>query len=332
MKIWLFAFVIPSMAFAFPPTSQQKCSSIDLRNETLGNVRNQHNISWCYAFTGADMLAHEYNINEKISAADVAIGYNQSKIALFIRWLDLNILNRKDPVLRYMSHQNGFNKIALKHAMKDGWCPESVFPSEVWPKMSRTERGWEQSQVPLDQAMIEIAALHEKNKFLTAENIPYYFNLKNIDLATFIEILQTKKMAHIYSSVRQTVCRNDRHPFEDQRKIKMVFKNSEIFPTIGTQLENGQLVGLDYDARILKDSNNTGFEFRDLHTSSLVGRRWNAEKNVCEYLIRNSWGNACGNRYDPSYECIAGNVWLNESQMYRSMTSIVYMQSSAARD
>ena len=332
MKIWLLAFAFPSLVFAFSSTSKLNCSNLDLNNENLGNVRNQHNISWCYAFTGADMLAHEYKVNEAISAADVAIGYNQTKIALFVRWLDLNILNRRDSILRSLAHQNGFNKVALNHAMKDGWCPESIFPSEAWPKMSRTERGWVQSQIPLDQAMLEIAALHEKNKSLTVENIPYYFNLKNIDLSMFLKILQSKSMATIYSSIRQTVCRDDRHPFEDQRNIKMVFKNSEIFSTIGTQLEVGKLVGLDYDSRILKDRNHTGFELNNLHTSSLVGRRWNEKKNTCEYLIRNSWGNACGNRYDPGYDCISGNVWLNESQIFTSMTSIVYLQSSIERE
>lgn len=327
MKLLLLGLALPALAFAYNPTSQQSCTPIDLRNESLAGARNQKNVSWCYAFTAADMLAHTFNQTERISAADIAIGYNITKVGLFVRWLDVNLLNRKDPTLRSMPHQNGFNKLALIQSMKEGWCPERVLPSESWTKMLRTENGWTQLEIPLEQAMLEISAMHDIRKSLTVENIPFYYSFKNVDAQVFVQLLQNKKVATIYSELRKAVCRDDRQSFNYNWKVKMVFKNPKVFFRISEQLENGRLVGLDYDSRILLSSTSRGVKISNLHTSSLVGRRWNQNTHSCEYLIRNSYGQNCGARYDQSYECESGNLWLDESLIYKSMTSIVYMLS-----
>jgi len=332
MKIFYLILSLPVMAFAFTPTSQQDCTPLDLRNGTLNAVRDQKEVSWCYAFTGADMLAHTFDVSEKISAADMAIGYNQTRVGLFVRWLDLNLLKRKDPEIRRKAHQNGLNKISLNKAMQDGWCPERIFPSEAWTKMSRHQNDWKESQVPLAQAMLEIAALHDIRSSLSAKDIPYYYSFKNVDADSFVQLLQNKNVASFYTSLRNTVCQDDRQPFDHKWKVKMVFKNPNIFSRISKQLEDGRLVGLDYDARILLDSTHRGFKLSELHTSSLVARRWNPNQHTCEYLVRNSHGEDCRILYDESYECDAGNAWLGESLIYPSMTSIVYMLSGHAKD
>jgi hypothetical protein len=327
MKLLLILLAVPAMAFAFHPTAQKDCSPIDLRNENLGQVRDQQQVSWCYAFSAADMLGFTFNEQEKVSAADIAIGYNQTKVGLFVRWLDLNVIHRKDPITSRVAHQNGFNKLALIKAMNEGLCPEKIFPSESWTKMTRTQDGWIQSQKPLDEAMLEIAALHDIKNSLTAENIPYFYHFKNVDAQGFVRMLQTKNVAGFYSALRETVCRDDRRPTDYRWKVKMVVKNPRVFSRISEQLEMGRLVGLDYDSRILKDSSTPRLSFSELHTSPLVGRRWNEANNSCEYLVRDSHGTDCSVRFDRSYDCEAGNIWLGESLIYRSMTSIVYMLS-----
>jgi hypothetical protein len=117
--------VTSSTGLCLPSDFSKRLLPLDLRNENQGQVRDQQQVSWCYAFT----------------AADIAIGYNQTKAGLFVRWLDLNVLHRKDPITSRVAHQNGFNKLALIKAMKDGFCPERIFPSESWTKMTRTQGG-----------------------------------------------------------------------------------------------------------------------------------------------------------------------------------------------
>lgn len=322
MKYWFLALAVPSMVLAYAPTSKDNCSSLDLRNSTLNEVRNQKDVAWCYAFTGADMLAHAFNETERISAADMAIRYNETKLGLFARWLSVNIINRKNPDYQRSAHQTGFNKISLEKTLASGWCPESVFPSEAWIKVFDGK----EISVPLAQAMIEISALHDIRRSLTPSTLPYYYKFKNVDEVKFIEMLQTKKVDQFYYNLRRTVCQDDRQPFHSRPRVKMLLKNPNILKRISAQLEAGQLVGLDYDSRVYQEPARRGFSFAELHTSSLVGRRWNSTKNTCEFLIRNSYGEDCQNgRYHSSYDCEDGNLWLSEKQIYQNMTSIVYM-------
>lgn len=328
MKVFILLLSLPTLVWAYSPTAQNDCSALDLRSTQLNNVRDQKDVSWCYAFTGADMLADTFDTPERISAADVAIGYNQTKFGLITRWLNLNIIGRSKPNIAVLAHQTGFNKFSLEKAMHEGWCPERVFPSEAWTKMTRTQDGWRESQVNLDKAMIEIGALHEARQNISAENLPYYYKFKNVDPEKFVEMLQTKNIANFYSALRENVCRDERQPFNTKWEVKMVVKNPFLFKRVSEQLEMGRLVGLDYDSRLLQDSSYRGLKSVRLHTSSVVGRRWNGQKNSCEFLIRDSHGEKCGSKYDPSYECDAGNVWIPESLIYPGTVSIVYMLSN----
>lgn len=195
----------------------------------------------------------------------------------------------------------------------------------MWTKLTRTSVGWIESKSPSDDAMKDIYALHKIRIKLKANNLPYYFKFKNIDPKTFTALLQTKKVAGFYSSLREIVCKDDRQSFESRPKVKMEFKNSKIFGRISEQMEASRLVGLDYNIRVLKDSSNRGVKFSGVHTSSFIGRRWSAERNSCEFLIRNSYGDKCDEQYDPSYECDAGNIWINESKLYSNLLSIVFI-------
>lgn len=320
---------IPCLASASViKTHPSECTDVDLRNEALGTSRDQKDVAWCYAFTASDMLGYTFDLPEKASAADVAIAYNTTGAGKLVRWLDVNVINRKDEERRQMAHTTGFNKVALDRAMKNGWCPETVLPSEMWVKRTRYESGWVEQSMPLKEAMIEINSLHEQRSKLNAENLPYYYAFKNISTPqSFLDLLKTKRMADFYTNLRTAVCRDDRRPFDYGWKVKMVVKNPRIFKRVNEQLDLGRIVGLDYDSKVLKDKNYRQMKIGSLHTSPIVGRRWNNETNSCQYLIRDSYGQTCDGRYDSSYDCNRGHVWLNESIIYPTMTSVVYMLS-----
>ena len=325
LPIFLSITIITPKVFS-ATLSEKECTYVDLRNETLGRSRDQGKSSWCYAFTAADMLNHAQHITKRISASDVALNYDESAIGRVMRWLDLKIINPKiSSESVKLPHQTGFNKVALNKALKDGYCPESIFPSEQWIKVSPSASGAIEEVVPMISAMKDIYALHENRKNITsAEALPYYFKFKNIDANEFLKILQTKQISTFYQELRNTSCKDDRQAFSIDLEAKMVIKNSGIFKQIKNQMNQGHLVAIDYDARILKDHTHKGIKISEFHTSNLVARRWNANENRCEFLIRNSHGTNC-NIYDPIYDCELGQVWLSEEQIYGSMSSIVYL-------
>lgn len=310
MKFLFILLAYSLSALSFTPSSPQTCTPLDLRHPLLGEVKNQGKISWCYAFTASDQLAYTFGVKEKISASDIALNYNDTLVG---RIMD-GLTNNGNP------HETGFNKAALMETMKEGYCPENVLPSEVWTKV---EDG-EERQVKMPEAMKEIAELHKKRMSLNSKNLPFYYRFKNITAEEFVTLLQTKKLRGVFSKLRKLACQGERRPFPARWKVKMVLRNKEIFAHVNEQLGLNRLVGLDYDARILENRDHRGIKLSELHTSSIVARRWNQKRNTCEYLIRDSHGVQCS-RYDTRYECEQGNVWLGESEIYGSMTSIVFI-------
>lgn len=330
MKWIVLAFLCSQVAFAgsFEKTSQESCTQVDLRNEKLPRIRDQKEVSWCYAFTAADMLAYTYNLPEMVSAADVAINYNSTDLAVLMRRLRQTFGSRRDQDDRdvfMMAHQTGFNKIALDRAMRDGFCPERVFPSESWVKMTKDGDKWSETNVDLKSAMLEIYGLIKNQKKYNAATLPFYFHFKNVEsVEDFYKLIKGKSPASFYSSLRDEVCKYDRIKFRRRFKNRMHLKNSSMFIAINKQINRNRLVGIDYDARILSNRNNDRVSL-SLHTSSIVGRRWNDSAKACQYLVRDSHGNQCS-RYDSTYECLGGQVWLSESLLYPNLTSFVYTE------
>src|SRR5690606_20228304 len=158
-----------------------------------------------------------FKLPEKISAADVAINYNSSEIGQLLRRLYLRV-NRNQGELEsfMMAHQTGFSQVALEKSMQEGYCPERMFPSESWQKMTRVNGKWEGTQSDLKSAMLEIYQLIKKAKTLTIHNLPFFYSFKNIETPeSFLELIQNETIETFYFALRSKVCQFDRIKFTE---------------------------------------------------------------------------------------------------------------------
>lgn len=107
--------------------------------------------------------------------------------------------------------------------------------------------------------------------------------------------------------------------------------NSEAFiSAIETQLQNGNIVALEYFQDFLEDASLPPIQRSEsgrplggsAHVSTIVGRKCvNGEE---KFLIRNSFGSGC-EIYDQSLECEHGNIWVSRELLLRMSSRISYL-------
>ncbi len=315
----LIGFENSNQAFAFYFTPEQRCSTIDLRNDFSLQMRNQGDLSWCYAHASADYLQYIHRIPVQISAADIATHYNQRRWPRLVRWL----IGGRVP-------ETGFARSAMYDIYEIGYCPETHFPSEVWTKriLNGAQAGTVQT-VSIKTGIEELHRLAEgvsQGFYRNASDFPYAFEFQGMTQQEFIEAVMVNP-ENVLNEVRSAACDRYRIPFAMvPNEIQMEFKGKNTFAQINRVLERRQPLTIDFFYGFLENANDYAYSISDLHTTLLMGRRYDANTGECQYLIKNSYGTSC-QEYDRRHHCENGYVWVNELSLYGAMTSFVYAGS-----
>jgi hypothetical protein len=302
-------------ASAYYLTQAEQCSTIDLRTEFLFKMRNQGDVSWCYANAASDYLQYHFKIAEPISAADIAIRYNLRPWPRLLRWLSGGKFA-----------ETGFIRSALWDAVDSGYCPEEVFPSEHWIK--RDAKGVAQ-EVQLKEAIEDLFSLQEQIQdgfYLNASELPYTYEFKTVSKEVLYDLLANASAKSLLNELRLTACEKNRKPYPDSiGAIGMRLKGRNTFNRINGLLNIKMPVTVDFFYGFLNNVSSYKRNLSELHTTLLVGRRFQPQSGECQYLIKNSYGPDCS-EYDPSHTCEGGYIWVNENALYRAMTSYVYIK------
>lgn len=309
-------------------TFASDCSYIDLRNENLGANRNQENQSWCYAYTVSDLFTYKLGL-EKVSSADVAITYNKTPIPRAQRKLYEAVYRLTNPGRVQYEHVTGFMAIAAKAIQHRGLCLESQLPSGTLTRVTEKNGEVKEELVRMKEATHEIHLIRLAVKKALRRNRPYdqsvWYKFPGVNKTTFFATIAGLKKDQIFYAFTERACENKRIAVNDQLKVRYAVKNAGIFQLIDEQLEKSNIVGIDYDGVILENIDVKGPKLDSLHASSIVGRRFNINKNRCEYLIRNSYGSSC-EKYDPRVECDHGNLWMDKAVIQKHMYDLVYLE------
>lgn len=305
-----------SYAGFFVPTSENDCTTVDLRQDFYLKMRNQQETSWCFAHAASDLLQFTYKIPEQISAADIAINYsetNVSKTLSFIKKLFGN--HNQTPA------ETGFIKLAIDDILPQGYCPESSLPSEKWLKI---EGSGTQAEIEITEAISETLALQEKihrDHIQTSDKLPWYFKFENITKETFFDILSKTSRKKLFAKIRESACFNHRKPFSNSIiNTKFSVKNKNIIKSIHQKLTQRLPVTIDFFSDVLRNYENPKKRIDELHTVLIYGRKFDHKKEQCMLLVKDSYGEQC-KKYDQSIECEGGNLWLSEEKIFNSMTS-----------
>ncbi len=160
-------------------TDESECQSVDYRNLYSLKKRDQKNIGWCFAHASADNIQMQEKINEQISAADIAIKFSNSPISKVTNFFDRIFNPNKDQT----APENGLAKVAIKMIESEGYCPESVFPSENW---TRVDLKGNKKPIEIETASTEIFKFYDdihkkldKNNSIQIKDVPFYYEFTN---------------------------------------------------------------------------------------------------------------------------------------------------------
>jgi hypothetical protein len=306
--------------------STLSCSAIDLRHvlrpaqAQAFRIRDQKQISWCYAHSTADYLQYFFGIEEQVSAADIAIAYNRDRA-----WPKFIGIFTGGP-----TPETGFMRSAMWDAAQVGYCPESHLPSEVWQK--RHLQGVKKGQVEsvelkvAIQEMFELQRQVQRSKSSARRDLPFVYEFKRVTGEEWADLLRTTTSKTLLSELRDRACSGVRVPYPGVLpRIAMRLAASDSFARINEVLDQRLPVNIDYFYGVLTNYDKIERKVFELHSSLIVARRSDPRTGQCSYLIKNSYGTDC-KEYDSRHQCESGYVWVNQNALKRALVSYVYLQ------
>ena len=302
--------------------AQANCNYIDLRNQFDFLMRDQKKLSWCFAHASADNLQYTENTSIQISAADIAINYAKTDLSKIQNWLS-GIVTEKG---QDRPPEYGLAKFASQKILEQGYCPERVFPSSDWFKISSNGGAGKIEISEAVKQVFQLIDMKEKGQLSQIDQLPYYFRFKNIDEVKFFKLIQDSNRNSILENIRVQACLNERVPFKKNIQISMNIKSQQMFKKIDEYLDVKQSLSFDLYNQIFNNIDAPKKGLMDLHTVMVVGRKFDSSINQCRYLIKNSYSDSCTG-YDPRLNCENGYLWFPESVLRNNITSAVFYKA-----
>jgi hypothetical protein len=299
------------------------CTSVDFRNEFPIKIRNQKSLAWCFAHASADNLQFAEKTNVQISAADIAINYGKSSsskiINLFQRWTSKGSGGEERP------NEYGLAKFASQMIIEQGYCPESYFPSEDWQRVMANGQVKAVEIALATKDIYALAADIKNRKISSPSQLPYYYQFKNIDAVTFFNILAKYDKNKILDQIRMAACDSVRVPFRKDIDVDMKLNVSGMLKAMNQSLSAGKTFSLDLYNQIFSNIDNNKNGLTNLHTVIVYGRKYDAARRQCLYLVKNSYSESCSG-YDPRLHCDKGYLWFPGAILQKNMTSAVFFK------
>jgi hypothetical protein len=340
-------YFIPALSVASPfsattfytPTSKENCSTVDFNTVTAiqnWKHREQDGLEWCYAHTSADFLQLQFRLPEQISSADIAIRYNLSWMPQIKDWaFDLgrkrNPESTTDDPEGKMTDpipldppQTGIAKWAMENTLAEGYCPESAFPSDYWLKVfpdGKTQSVHLRSAI---RDSLKLVLNYSQNSSSPAF-LPYTFQFQNVSPEQFTKLVLRSDTGNFLDQLRQAACEGQRKSVVNSQRIRMFPKGPWSFERINWVMSLHQPVVIDFFYDVLLNVDHYKRTIPYLHTTLLMGRRWNETGQECEYEIRDTYGTDCS-PYDRRLTCRLGQIWISESQLKPALVNVTYLQ------
>lgn len=282
------------------------CKPIDQRPH-LPKIADQDTIGWCYAFSAAAMLS--FHMKKDVSAFDLALGYNQN------RYFDGLKFGNAKPGELWSDKEGGFTSTSILAAQQRGVCLEQDLPSSS--VMGKDSIG----SMVTTLNFPPILELAKKDIEMSCTAFTQYSRnyFPNLDFKQFQEILQRSTENDLIQLLAEASCK-ERHPVPNYRLRSIYYPNSNFDSNVEIQRSLNKNSVVEISVKLNSWLNIPG-STDAFHSMLVVGQRWNPEKQDCQFLIRNSWGNQCASFNPSRVECQEdGSLWVSSQLVRETLT------------
>lgn len=339
LSLIVFAGVLAvNFSYAEQTLDERDCTMVDV-SKPLGPVRDQGNIGWCYANVAADLLTFRYQ--KELGGQQASAGY----VALIFNQYTMNAPNE----------DAGYVTPSILFSQYHGMCPQALQEKALKHSPFKTIRDQinalvalkitydRRKQDPSNEDVLKIIKIYRRSKSyinllsdeqlfrlldtssvrtfprLLADKLCQKYKVKvKPDLNIRFQIGFLEGWRHILPTIFM------RNPFEQVKKLG----TTDLISEIHEELENRNIVAVGYNAHIFYKVGSKEYNNASLHSSSIVGRRWNSASRKCEFKLRNTWGKNCVAYTNPELKnkCDkkSGYLWLPETLLSQSIIDIVY--------
>lgn len=276
----------------------EACPTIDLRDK-VGVKISQGKVDWCYAVSVSHLLTVKFG--EKASFAHLAMLYNDQR--------------------RKVSYISG--QVKLESEMQKGSVDELL---NLVKEQGYYCKGEQRSEFDLKKTMDNIERIYSQYQTQGAvenctdhgEAIGDWLDLlfPNVNMEQLVEICKVSNAGNFLDNVAKHSC--DKVYF-DSMDIKTISTLKEA--SIAQQLALGQVVSIAFAGELLDDPRYG--RRNSTHASTIVGQRYNARKNRCEYLLHDSVDALL---YHDEWQSDQGLLWLAKESLLNVSTDIYYLE------
>lgn len=253
--------------------SEQECSLVDNRDDSLGEPREQGGLPWCFAFVAADLLSHK--LKKQLSAVDVALNYNQ--------------LAEKQSIPSSTRSGGGLAQYAVAlMSYRGGVCLEKDLPSRYRLKGAISLKHFIDDMEDFDGRYLN---------WMSRDALQEVF--PNLQTKTIMDTMLRTGMRHRLHALAELNCAGRQANIPTNLVVQSYAlgdgDGSVFLAKIDEVLERKSIVAIDFFPKFMMaaGSKPRAYEERGGHSASIVGRRWNPGSRSCEYVVRNSWGGGC---------------------------------------
>lgn len=292
--------------------------------EHFKTPRDQDGVGWCGAYAPADSLS--FAVGEAISPIDVSINYYASDA------------NKKGIRLENLSGVSPLS--ATDMARKNGYCPESVIPSNQTSSSNLGHSAISKLMGSFQKIYDDYVANGRPADYCVncTENYEKVIkpSLPGVTTDMIKDVLQKNQSDSLetFKDLLDKLCEGRRVIADPQVDFipKSRLGSKTIANVLDEALDNNSMPSIGINTSFFANSSSLPGGHGG-HEMMIVARRMN-DNGKCEYQVRNSWGRGCS-YYQPQIvaKCdpAKGSFWMDQDQLQTAVSDVVVIKNEKNR-